>query len=358
VLAGGGRPAIIVASPTPIVSRAPIVASPEPVVDPAVVQLLDALNGELVAGADALQRELARTTLRTADVASLIRQLNAKVAYGGDVVRQLGGALGADEPGGKLAALYEAIGASASDTLGASLNNAAAYRVGAGALVKLIDGIPPLQQALEDLLAAPPPSSSPSPSEAPASSAPPAPTPTPSVAPPTPTAAPASATPSTPTPASPPAGNEQITNGGFETGALPPWQVLVGGGAMATPTIDGANPANGKASVRIDISAGSTAYGGITLQQGGLDIEAGGLYTLTLSTRAATDRDLRIRIASVDGASYLTRLVSAGSAWAASTFTFTAPVTDPNAVLEIELGRSNVTTWIDAVSFRPEAAGP
>jgi len=171
VLAGGGRPAVVAPTPTPLVSHPPVVATVAPIVDPAVVALLGALNSELVAGADALHRELGRTALRTADVALLIRQLNSKVAYGSDVVQQLGGALGPDEPGGKLAALYEAIGASATDTLGASLNNAAAYRVGAGALVKLIDGIPPLQQALEDLLASPPPTSSPSPS--PASASPP-----------------------------------------------------------------------------------------------------------------------------------------------------------------------------------------
>ena len=67
---------------------------------------------------------------------------------------------------------------------------------------------------------------------------------------------------------------------------------------------------------------------------------------------------MRVRISSLDDASYLTRLVTVGPAWAPSTFTFTAPVTDPNAVLEIELGRSMVTTWIDAVSFRPAGVGP
>ena len=36
---------------------------------------------------------------------------------------------------------------------------------------------------------------------------------------------------------------------------------------------------------------------------------------------------------------------------------FTAPVTDANASLEIDLGRSDETTWIDTVSFRP-ATGP
>ena len=356
LLAGGSRPVLGGPTPTPIASRPPVVATVAPIVDPAVVSLLRALNGELVTGAQSLQRELDRASFRTADVASLIRQLNARVAYGGDVVRQLGGALGPDQPGGKLAALYDDIGTSASDTLGASLQNVAAYRVGAGALVKLIDGIPALQEAIEALLhASPAPVSSASP---PPSSAAPG-TPTPSQPPaitPAPSKAPAS--PSARASTGPPAGDERLVNGDFETSGLAPWHLLVGGGASATVTADTVNPASGKTSARIDIATSSAAYSGISFQQGGLQLQAGGQYTLALSTRATTGRDVRVRISSLDDASYLTRLVTVGPAWAPSTFTFTAPVTDPNAVLEIELGRSMVTTWIDAVSFRPAGVGP
>jgi hypothetical protein len=358
VLAGGGRPAVSEPPPSQVASSAPLVPTVAPIVDPAVVSLLGALNAELVTGADSLQRELDRASLRTADVNALIRQLNQKVGYGSDVVRQLGGALGVDEPGGKLAAVYDAIAASATDTLGASINNAAAYRIGAGALIKLIDRIPPLQQALEDLLAAPP-SIAPSASPPVATPSPPPPSATPSPAPATATPVPSTAKPSGSASVAPtPAGDEQIVNGGFESALGPPWQLLVGGGADATMTTDTVNPGSGKTSARIDIVASSTAYGGISLQQAGIDLEAGRLYTLALTTRGASDRDLRIQISSTNDAAYLTRLVTVGVAWAPSTFTFTAPVTDPNAVLQIELGRSTVTTWIDAVSLRPEVAGP
>jgi hypothetical protein len=76
-----------------------------------------------------------------------------------------------------------------------------------------------------------------------------------------------------------------------------------------------------------------------------------------LSARATADREIRVRIASTAGASYLTRLATVGTTWTPLVFTFIVPVSDPNAVLEIDLGRSTVTTVIDTVSFRPSAAG-
>ena len=40
------------------------------------------------------------------------------------------------------------------------------------------------------------------------------------------------------------------------------------------------------------VSSGSTAYAGISLEQPGLQLAAGGLYTVTLSARAATEREI------------------------------------------------------------------
>jgi hypothetical protein len=56
------------------------------------------------------------------------------------------------------------------------------------------------------------------------------------------------------------------------------------------------------------------------------------------------------------GGSYVTRTEIATSEWTPLSFSFPTPVTDPNAVLEIQLGRSTATTWIDTVSFRPTPA--
>jgi hypothetical protein len=306
-----------------------------------------------------LQRELDRARLRTADVAGLIRQVNTAVAVGENAVAGLGGFLGQEQPGGRMAAAYQDIGASATDTLDASVRNEPAYRAGGSIIVKQIAGLPALQAALEALLVQPSPSLAPSPS---ASPSPPPPTPSPSLPPPTPTPAPSSAAPSgesaPPGSAIPsPAGAEQLLNGDFESGVGPPWALLVGSGAAATITADTTAPASGRTDARIDITSGSGAYAGISLQQSGLRLVAGGQYTVTLAARGATDREIRVRVASTAGASYLTRVATVGTAWTPLSFTFIAPVTDSNSVLEIDLGRSTVTTSIDAVSFRPTSTG-
>ena len=82
----------------------------------------------------------------------------------------------------------------------------------------------------------------------------------------------------------------------------------------------------GSTSARVDITAGSTAYAGISLRQAGLSLEAGRQYVLTVSTRAAAPRDVRVRVASASGAQYFGRIVSVTPQWASQTFTFTASV--------------------------------
>jgi hypothetical protein len=359
VIAGGSSPSVVGPSAAPSSSRPTVQPTVAPPVDPAVVHLLHELNQQLLGHSQALQRELDRARLRTADVAGLIRQVNTAVAVGENAVAGLGGFLGQEQPGGRMAAAYQDIGASATDTLDASVRNEPAYRAGGSIIVKQIAGLPALQAALEALLVQPSPSLAPSPS---ASPSPPPPTPSPSLPPPTPTPAPSSAAPSgesaPPGSAIPsPAGAEQLLNGDFESGVGPPWALLVGSGAAATITADTTAPASGRTDARIDITSGSGAYAGISLQQSGLRLVAGGQYTVTLAARGATDREIRVRVASTAGASYLTRVATVGTAWTPLSFTFIAPVTDSNSVLEIDLGRSTVTTSIDAVSFRPTSTG-
>ena len=163
-------------SPRPTQSVAAATASPEPLVDPGTVKLLRAVNERLAGFGVGLERELDRSTLRTNEVQSLIRQVNNTVSLGSEYVLRLGGALGENEPGGRLAALYKSMGDSATETLGASVRNDAGYRVGAALLVKMIAELGPLQAELDALAIAPPPtpvvSPSSAPPSAPASSAP------------------------------------------------------------------------------------------------------------------------------------------------------------------------------------------
>ncbi len=348
---GPGNPSAS-GSPGPSVSVQPVPEPPQPIVRPAVVELLRALNEQLASHGATLQTELERTTLRTDEVASTIRQVNATVRIGSTAVLALDGALGEDEPGGRMAAIYRSMGESASDTLDAALANGAAYRVGAAVLVDFISQLPALQAELELLAVPPSPSPTPSPSPPPPSSPPPTPSPTP-----TPTIAPPSTAPPTPPPASGQPADEQIENGGFESGVVQSWALFVAPGARATLSPDTVAPGAGGTSARVDITAGSPAYAGISLRQGGLQLEAGARYTVSLFIRSAAPRDLRIRVASSNETrSYVTRDAASGTAWAPFTFTFTASQADTAAVLSLDLGRSATTIWIDAVSFRAAGA--
>ena len=334
------------ANPTPSLSLQSSAPTPTPPVAPQVVDLLRSLNERLAASRDALQTELRRNRFRTHEVAFIIRQVNQRVAVGSEAVQALEGELGKDEPGGRMAAVYGSIADTATETLGASINNSAEYESGARTIVAQIAELSALQAALDELArpqptvapTSPPPSTAPSPSATASASARPSGSPTPTGSP--------SGGPL------PPSG-EQVVNGGFEQGVGPPWGLFLGQGAAATLAPDTAKPGAGTTSARVDITAGSQAYSGISLRQPGLKLEAGRLYTLSVAVRAASQRDIRVRVASTTGASYVNRIAQVGTAWSTVAITFTAGVGDPNAVLELDLGRGDAATVFDAVSFRP-----
>jgi hypothetical protein len=346
-----------VPSSSAIESVVAVTASPP--VDPKTVELLRQLNQDLAQYGDTLKNELGRASFRIDVVKQTIVQLNIAAQYGVGAVPSLGGALLPDEVGGQLIAKYLAISSAALKTLDASVSNEAAYKIGANTLVKLIDGLAPLQTALDALAVSTPspppsPSASASPSVVPSPSRP-SPSPPPSVAPPS-SGAPSSG-PSGSASASPIA--EQIVNGGFEAGVGPPWQLLARTGISATLTQDTVAPPAGAASARVDITSPSIAYSAISLQQGDLHIEAGRYYTLSLMVRSAGTRDIRIGIMSTGGeAPYYSREVGATPAWTPISFTFAASATDLDAVLALDLGRSDVSTWFDAVSFSTTPVGP
>jgi hypothetical protein len=332
--------------------------TPEPLVDPTSVVVLRTLNARLAASREVLEVETARANLRTETVRNEIRLVNRTVPVGTDIATGLSGSPSAVDIGARLAKAYGAIEARATDTLGASVRNDVAYRSGGEALIKLLGALPALQAEL-DALAAAPPSASPSASASLAPSA--SPSAAPSSPPPSasPSAAPSSAPSASGVPGSPepsPAPDEQIRNGGFEAGVGPPWRLLVGRTSLATLVPDTATPGAGTTSARVDIAVGSEAFAGISLGQPGINLEGGRGYTVTMLIRAQAPRSVRVKVGSVDGGTYDVKDVSVSTAWAPATFTFFATQSDSSAVFSIELGRSDITTWVDLVSFRPTPA--
>lgn len=341
------------ASPTPRITFLPPPRTPTPPVDPRSVVLLRTVNEQLLRDSEILQSELRRRTFRVGEVAFVIRQINATVLYAEDVVANLGGALGEDEVGARMAAAYRTIAATAGETLGASLGkNPAAYEVGAGTLVKSIAELPILQEELEALLAAPP--SPPVPSASPPQSVVPA-SPTPTV-PPSATAAPtptAGQTAPTGSPEPTPGAGEQVENGGFEAGVGEPWRLVVEGGGGATLAADEAAPFAGRVAARIEVTSPGVAFSAISLQQHGIELEAGRSYIVRLRLRSDAPREGRVRVVSSSGFSYQVADIMVGPEWAPYAFNFTASATTSSATFEVDLGRSDATTWIDSVSVRP-----
>jgi carbohydrate binding protein with CBM4/9 domain len=346
-----GTPVVGSAAPSGIVeSGVPVVPAPTPLVDPAVVDMLAKLNDQLGAAGTALKAELARVTFRPKETVTWVRQVNSLALTSADVVRALKGALGPDQPGGRLSALYGSIADSAGQTLRASITFEEEYRVGARELIGLIAQLPALQAELDALAVPPSPSPTPTP-------APPSASPSPSAAP-TRTPAPSrSIAPSASPVGSPrvsPAANEMIENGSFEAGVGPPWGLFLGPGANASVVQDPTLPDTGAASARIDIVSGGLAYSGISLRQDGLALDAARLYSLSIRVRADSPREVRVQIASKAGAPYSgTRTVQVTRLWSTIDFTFTSNYNDPDAVLQLDMGTADSTTWWDSVSLQP-----
>jgi hypothetical protein len=335
-----------------------------PVVDPKVVAFLGEVNTRLQDSATAIDREVRRTSLQPGDVRLLVGQVAANVTIGMDAVTSLGGALGDEEPGGRLAAQYVLIDGEATQTLDASVRNDGEYRVGGRELVKLIGGLAVIQADLETLLLASPPASpsasagSPAPSSPPPSSAPPS-----ASASPSGSAAPSGEIPSGSQPPFVPGGpepsrapDEQIENGGFEDPADQSWGLATAPGANAVLTFDPEQPGTGILSARVDIPSSRDAFADIALRQSGLQLEIGRNYTVSFNVRATASRQIRIKVMPAFGGSYQTRDFDVTTAWTPVSFTFFATDFDPAAAFEIQLGRSTATTWIDTVSFRPTPA--
>ena len=196
----------------------------------------------------------------------------------------LKGALGPNQPGGRLAALYGSIADSAGrDARRIDHVTSEEYRVGAGELVGLIAQLPALQAEL-DVLAVPP-SPSPTPPSAPPARRhrrPPPPRGTPQPPTPVPIAPRPSSPVGSPAPSSP-AANEQIENGGFETGVGPPWGLFLGPGANASVAQDPTGAGAGAASARIDIDVRQPGLFGHLVAPGRLGARGRRQYSLSIS---------------------------------------------------------------------------
>jgi Carbohydrate binding domain len=306
---------------------------------------------------DALDSELASSEFDAAGVVTAVRRISATVSASTGMAATLVQVSGSRDVGQALLEFYASVAKAADATLGISVSDKGGLRAAARRLLATLEPTASLQGQLAELiesarvtlgLATSPPVSA---SARPATPGPtpvgptPPPTPEPTTSPSLPTPAP-----SPPLSASPLPLTGQIANPGFEEGVAGPWTLIVEAPWTATLTIDATEPAfEGTRSARIDIPAASEARSAISLRQPGIEVAQGRRYVCRLALRAASDRDVRVRVASTAGATYGTRLVTVGPTWTVVEFEFGAFVEDPSAVIEIDFGRSAVTGWVDAV---------
>jgi carbohydrate binding protein with CBM4/9 domain len=314
-----------------------------------------------------LELELAASKFDLSAVVDTVRRLNATAHLGSDAARALQRTAGSREVGTALVDFYGSVAEAAESALGKSVADAPGYRAAAKRLLAVLAPIASLQERLEALIASARSPSiasvpTPDPSTPPATATPPSTPPaTPSPATPSPvapTATPTARPTSSPNAPSPTVGPSirplggQVQNPGFEATDPSPWTLTLESPALATMIVDSAAvPFEGERSARIDISIPSDARTGVALRQAGIKVAQSHPYVCSVAVRAAVEREVRIRVASSSGATYGTRVVTVGPVWTLVEFEFSSFVEDPSAVIEIDLGRSATTTWIDAVQI-------
>ena len=355
---------------SPLPSAAPTSVAPVATAHPfaSTANLTLQIHERLVEERRTLEAEVARPRLDMSTLIDTVRRLNTTARLGTDFADTLSGIDGSREVGTALATFYAAVAKAADEALRTSSADQPSYRAAAKRLLAAMKPAEALQKQLEALIRSTQASPSgatvatvdPSPSAASANAKPPnsasptaSPTPTPSPTPaPTqkPTAAP-TARPSTAPPSSPPVAG-RIDNPGFEAPGPAPWTLAIEAPAVASLTVDAAaSPFEGQQSARIDIGTSSDARTGVSLRQAGIAISQTKRYRCRIALRAAADREVRIRVASASGETYGTRVVTIGPAWQVVEFEFGSFVEDPSAIVAVDLGRSAVTTWVDAVQI-------
>ena len=348
---GDATPTAVPETPAPTPSRSAAV-------DQADVSLAISVNDNLSASGADLSTVLAAPSLDAPALVTAIREIAATARYGTAVADRLRQRSGSATVGARLAVLYGDLldaAAVASSTL---LTDTATLTAIARQIVVRLGDVPAVTAELTTLLApasAPssgPPSASPSPTGS-------APGPSPSGETPSPSATPETSPTATPSPTPPPGpGPNQLAAAGFESGVGLPWELhLEASDAMATLVADTSTAEQGTTSARIDISAGSSSRAGVSLRQGNISLVPGQRYVFRVALRATVPREVGLRVVSIGGDTYSTRIFTVGNEWMIATFEFTAVVSDTSAYWEIDVGRSNTTVWVDD-AWLGEAAIP
>jgi hypothetical protein len=151
IVAGGGSPTTT-ATPDPSTapSGTPSNSDMPSLTASALVQAVT-VNGHLAAAADALRAASTASPFDASEVAQILRTISADAVYGEGLATRLSGWPGSASVGSDLAAAYGAIHDVAAEGLTASVQNTAAYRESAKAMLRLLAGLGSVDQAAQAL---------------------------------------------------------------------------------------------------------------------------------------------------------------------------------------------------------------
>jgi hypothetical protein len=145
-----------------------------------------------------------------------------------------------------------------------------------------------------------------------------------------------------------------ISNGGFESGALSPWQLLLGG-EDASVSLSSATSAGGQYSAQVNVVQALPPNWRIDFQSGAFSLTAGSQYQVNFW--AMSNVAPSIMVVTQGGPpqwSYyglMTNVVLTDGAWHYYSLTFTASATVNDATLEFWLGAEPSNIWFDNIQL-------
>lgn len=327
--------------PTPSPANNAVVATPRPAatLNASLVLSIRNTNARIVALGGELERLLAEDPFVTSAVAMRIREISAAATFAKGVVDRI-----QFQPGGAaiapvLRASYDVIVIAADKALSVAFTDRVAVRQGAdGVLIVLVD-LPDIDKLLAAAAAGASPSlpSEPGASPTETTAGTPGPNPTPR-----PTA--------TPSPTPSPNPSSQLVNGSFETG-LDPWRLVLASGAAGTFERTTVDPYSGHASAVVTVTGGAGPWSALSVEQGGLTLESGVTYRVSLAVRSTAAREIRIRLSTALGEVIASRVLPVTATWTTVSFQVTPIGRFQDVTLQIEAGASGQRIWMDDVSL-------
>jgi hypothetical protein len=327
------------AGPTP----SPGSTEPSPHPRRADVAAILEIDARLLAEREILLDLLARSTVRSSEVAVVLRRISGSIALVIDRATRLSLDPDFQSVGAQLEILYADTDATVDRALDAALTSDTAYREAAEKIVDLFVDLPGIDASLESILTPATASSSPSPSPSGAATSD-APTAPPASGSGLPSASPGLV-------ASPDDPTERLQDRSFEEGVTR-WQVVTTPGDLLSTASDAPLVGTGARSIRLEITASDPAASIVVISQSAIDIAAGREYEARLVVAASTLRQLRLRVVGTHQETHGLVMAEIGPEASVASLRFTALIDDPSATFLIELpGAWTGNVWLDDASI-------